>query len=133
MARSTKVKLPPLKVTQCSSNATTRLRKVPRGKSNPLNVVVDSVNDPKKDEQLEFSQSQSTFTYFDPIDCVGQNLSLHSVKERASASAWDKIRSLLRNTVVECSAMPTDQSCILCPEAALYRCLQCETYAYIFA
>ena len=97
------------------------LRKVPRGKSKPLNVVVDSVNDPKKDEQLEFSQSQSTFTYLDPIDCVGQNVSLHSVKERA------KIRSLLRNTVVECSDMPTDQSCILCPEAALYRCLQCET------
>ena len=37
-------------------------------------------------------------------------MSLHSVKERAGASAWAKIRSLLRNTVVECSAMPTDQS-----------------------
>ena len=57
-------------------------------------------------------------------------MSLDSVKERASASAWTKIRSLLRNTVVECSAMPTDQSCIFYPEAALYRCLQCAYYCH---
>ena len=45
MAWSTKVKLPPLKVTQSSSNAATCLRKVPRGKSKPLNVVVDRMKE----------------------------------------------------------------------------------------
>ena len=128
MAWSTKLKLPAFKVTQRSSSAPTLLRKVPRGKSKGLNDVVDSVEDPEEDEQLQFSQSTST--HLEPSDCVGQNVSLHSVKERASASAWAQIRSLLRNAVVECSAMPSDQSCILCLEAAVYRCLQCGPCAY---
>ena len=34
---------------------------------------------------------------------------------------------------VESSAMPKNQPCIMCPEAALYRCIQCGTNAYYTA
>ena len=68
-------------------------------------------------------------THFDSVDDPEDTI-LYSVKERASASAWAKMRSFLRNTVVECSAMPSDQSCIKCPEAAVYRCLQCGSCVY---
>lgn len=64
------------------------------------------------------------------VDCVGQNIRLHAVTQRASASAWAQIRSVLRTAAVESSAMPSDQSCIMCPEAALYRCVQCDATAY---
>ena len=130
MAWSAKLKLPAFKVTQRVCGASTVLRKVPRGKSRGLNVVSDSVDDPEEQEYFaRYGQSQSTSTHFDSVDDP-EDTSLYSVKERASASAWAKMRSFLRNTVVECSAMPSDQSCIKCPEAAVYRCLQCGSCVY---
>ena len=56
------------------------------------------------------------------VDCVGRDVSLHAVKEQASANAWGKIRPVLRRAVVESSAMPTIQLCIMCAETAVYRC-----------
>ena len=44
----------------------------------------------------------------------------------ANASVSAQIRSVLRTA----SAMPKNQPCITCPEAALYRCIQCGTNAY---
>ena len=63
-------------------------------------------------------------------DSVGQNVSLYAVKQRASTAAWAQIRSVLLNTAVESSAMPSNQSCIMCPEAAVYRCVQCSPCVY---
>ena len=64
------------------------------------------------------------------LDCAGQNVSLHTVNQRSSTSAWAQIRPMLRKVAVECSAMPENQSCLICSKSALYRCLQCGANAY---
>ena len=91
------------------------------------------MDDPEEQEHFaRYGQSQSTSTHFDSVDDP-EDTSLYSVKERASASAWAKMRSFLRNTVVECSAIPSDQSCIKCPEAAVYIGVFSVDHGYITA
>ena len=58
------------------------------------------------------------------LDCAGQNVSLHTVNQRSSTSAWAQIRPMLRKVAVECSAMPENQSCLICSKSALYSVVQ---------
>lgn len=64
------------------------------------------------------------------VDHIRTDVSLHAVKEQASARAWEDIRSLLCRAAVESSAMPEKQQCIMCIERALYRCCECGSNAY---
>ena len=104
---------------------------IPRGK----NTTSSSCGDDTSDPLVEAGTCEgdpfvsSSFMPMEPTlqssgDSVGQNVSLYAVKQRASTAAWAQIRSVLLNTVVESSAMPSNQSCIMCPEAAVYRCVR---------
>ena len=64
------------------------------------------------------------------VDHVGADISLHAVKEQASARAWQNMRLQLLRAAVESSAMPEKQLCIMCTERALYRCCECGSNAY---
>ena len=132
MAWRMKVKLPTLKVTQRSCSGPTVYRNIPKGRSTASTSLVQDTSGPEAEEsECQYETSDDLFssepmlseTALGCSDVTGQNVSLHAVKEQASASAWAQIRSLLRTAAVECSAMPTNQSCIMCLEVALYRCL----------
>ena len=60
---------------------------------------------------------------------VDEDVNLHAVKQQASATAWGKIRLLLRRAAVESSGMPAMYLCNLCAETALCRCIQCGSNA----
>ena len=123
MAWSTKVKLPSFKATQRSSSSRTLYRSIPRGRGQTIQEAFDS-------DTVGVCSSVANPEEVQEYENVGQNVSLHTVKEQTSASAWAQIRYLLRNTVVECSGMPSGQLCMLCSETASYRCLQCRSCAY---
>ena len=40
--------------------------------------------------------------------------SLHAMKQKASAAAWNQVRAALQKAAIESSALPSDQGCILC-------------------
>ena len=50
-----------------------------------------------------------------PHACSVPEVSLHAVKEKAAATAWARVRPALLKIAVEGNAMPSDQSCIMCP------------------
>ena len=128
MAWRMKVKLPVFKVTQRSLSGLVS-RNIPRGK----NTTSSSCGDDTSDPLVEAGTCEgdpfvsSSFIPMEPTlqssgDSVGQNVSLYAVKQRASTAAWAQIRLVLLNTAVESSAMPRNQSCIMCPEAAVGVC-----------
>ena len=54
--------------------------------------------------------------------------SLHAIKQKASAAAWNKVRATLQKAAIESSALPGGQSCILCGAPATHRCTSCAYY-----
>ena len=40
-------------------------------------------------------------------------------------AGWDKLRRQILLTAVEMGAMPEGQTCLVCPEKAIFRCQQC--------
>ena len=140
MAWRMNVKLPAFKVTQTSSSAPTVRRHVPRGQftaSSSQHVDVSDASDSEDQSQhvesvdVGCERIESDKVNFSThMDCLGESVSLHTVKEQASACAWSQIRSELSKVVVESSAMPKNQVCILCCKMAQYRCIQCGPGSY---
>lgn len=132
MAWHLKVKLPSFKLTQRSGDSTKEVL-VPRGRTS------QTVHKPKEeegsnenlaDDGVDFSMlSDMGVSDYDPIPDP-QQPSLHTIKQKANVAAWDNVRANLRCVAVECSAMPIDQECILCPSPAEYRCIECAAWAY---
>ena len=128
MASYMKGKLPTFKVTQRLRGGLTVHRSVPRGRGAPAPSHPDCVSDSNAEEMSDVdcdgpAMLEST------VD-VDKDVSLHAVKQQASATAWGEIRPLLLRAAVESSAMPAMQLCNVCAETALYRCIQCGSNAY---
>ena len=138
------MKLPAFKVTQTSCSGSTVHRHIPRGQfkastSQYTDAIDCEVQESESQHEHEESvdiesnehvMSESNLNFPSRMDCLGQNVSLHAVKQQASACAWSQIRSVLRTAVIESSGMPKNQLCISCPEKALYRCIQCGPNSY---
>ena len=57
--------------------------------------------------------------------------SLHEIAQKSAVEAWRKVCPLLLQAAIESSAIPPNQTCIVCCAAeALYRCLQCGPRAF---
>ena len=129
MAWHMKLKLPNfIKVTQIGE--TTTCRDVPRGRietgstaTAAPSCTVDTgasteIGTPDLDQYCP-----------DDFQC-GPIVSLHTIKQKASTAAWDQVRAALQKAAIESSALPTDQGCILCANAATHRCTSCGAWAY---
>ena len=128
------MKLPAFKVTQTTSSAPTVHRHVPRGQFTACNSQYIDASDcevpSQHEESVDVERERMESDFSSHMDCLGQSVSLHAVKQQVSACAWGQIRSVLRKAVVESSAMPKNQVCILCSKMALYRCIQCGPNSY---
>ena len=100
MASRKQFKLPPLKLTVRSTSGKTILKSVKRGKfevdlqRTAPGIVThdDSSSDSSRDSSIAASGSQSYL----PIEQeVHHGVSLHSIKQQSTASAWESIRSRL--------------------------------------
>lgn len=104
---------------------------VPRGRTSQTACVQD---EPKYDntEDDVIDGGGVNFSTFDVTDHDPglQEPSLHAIKQKSNVSAWNNVREDLRRVAVECSAMPIDQECILCPSPAEYRCIECAAWAF---
>ena len=116
MAWRMKVKLPVFKVTQRSSSGLVS-RNIPRRQNTTSSSCGDDTNDPLVEAGTCEGDPfvSSSFMPMEPTlqssgDSVGQNVSLYAVKQRASTAAWAQIRSVLLNTAVESSAMPSNHA-----------------------
>ena len=122
MAWHMKLKLPKFKVTQIGE--TTTHRSVPRGRRErgpELNQTCLLTSDIADANDLQQSNNV--------VEPSG-SASLYAIKQKASASAWDQMRQILRTTAIESCALPTDQGCILCTSSATHRCTHCGAWAY---
>ena len=118
-----KGKLPAFKVTQRLRGGLTVHRNVPRGRSIQATSDPDGASDSEAEEICDSHSDEAAMlesTVDVHLDCLGRDVSLHAVKEQASANAWGKIRPVLRRAVVESSAMPTIQLCTMYAETAMY-------------
>ena len=77
-------------------------RNIPRGRSTASTSLVQDTSGPEAEEsECQYEASDDLFssepmlseTALGCSDVTGQNVSLHAVKEQASASAWAQIRS----------------------------------------
>ena len=84
---------------------------------------VDEVNDYDNDHDLETMLADSDHQELNEP-------SLHYIKQKAAVAAWEQNRLSMLKACIECNAMPNDQTCIMCPSEAEYRCLQCAPWAY---
>ena len=144
MATQKRMKLPSLKLTQRSTGGVVRHRTVPRGMTNSaartghdlddetsqaspetVRVSVDDTADAALVEDGELPMPG-----IDDFDRDHSGPSLHSIKQKAAAAAWERNRISMLKTFIECNAMPYNQTCITCANEAKYRCLQCASWAF---
>ena len=55
------------------------------------------------------------------VDGYDQGLSgpsLHDIRQKAATAAWEKNRFAMLKTFIECNAMPSNQTCIMCASEA---------------
>ena len=127
MAWRMKVKF---KVTQRGTDSTTARTNIPRGRHDVKYVEKASVSEREPADYTEPTLSPSTSV---PDLCGSgeeQIPSLHAIKQAANAEAWKAIRSDLLKAATESFAMPLEQCCLLCSDAAQYRCIQCGPNCY---
>ena len=54
----------------------------------------------------------------------------HQLHSQASVRGWEKLRMSMLLSAVESSAMPVDQTCLLCSKLAVFRCQECGPLIY---
>ena len=65
------------------------------------------------------------------VNDLSQLPSLHEMRQRASVTAWSRIRSCMLDMCVRNNIMPHGQACTFCFVAkAEFRCLRCGPYSY---
>ena len=68
------------------------------------------------------------------LDPTTSGPTLHEIKQKSSVESWSKIRTEMRQAVIECNGMPVNQLCIDCHQnEATYRCVQCSAWTYYCA
>ena len=55
---------------------------------------------------------------------------LHELHRKATANAWEKLRSNILFLATENSAMPLGQVCIVCSSSARFKCARCGPKIY---
>ena len=125
MAWRMKLSLPKFKVTQIGD--TKIYRNLPRGRKTAASVSCDFPRDSVSTEE-EHDDTDVELPPPDVNDDAGP--SLHAIKQKASAAAWNKVRATLQKAAIESSALPGSQSCILCGAPATHRCTSCGAWAY---
>ena len=132
MAWLMKLKLPKFKVTHIAESNTRR--SLPRGRKEAGSGVFlehdlpTHCDDAEPDFHLEPSVPESI-----DVSHTGAGVSLHAVKQKATTTAWESVRALLRGAAIESCAMPISQDCIRCANSATHRCTQCGAWAYYCA
>ena len=138
MASHRRMKLPSLKLTQRSTYGPVRHRTVPRGVTG-LFTYDNSASDAKLAESDCHSDADHPLVPDDfgekgSIDGYDQDShgepSLHFIKQKAAATAWEQNHLLMLKTCIECNSLPSCQKCIMCTYEAKYRCLQCAPWAF---
>ena len=119
-----RLKLPAFKVTQRTAASSTVRRNLPRGRKCESAPAQSSSGIEEGVPDFVSMMEEG------PHACSVPEVSLHAVKEKAAATAWARVRPALLKIAVEGNAMPSDQSCIMCPEAASCRCIQCAPWAF---
>ena len=141
MATQMRMKLPSLKLTQRSTRGVVRHRTVPRGMTSCYSASPSEETRSQTSESPEASiedsdatslvdDGESPMLNFDDCDQDLGGPSLHSIKQKAATAAWEKNRVSILKTIIECNAMPSNQTCIMCASEAKYRCLQCASWAF---
>lgn len=119
MALYSRSKLPPLKLTQHSARTTKIIHRGSTSATARTNAEQESC-DQSVGEMLDVQLDlPSEF----PADFVEP--SHHELQSKASVKGWEQLRSRFLSAHTESSAMPCQQPCLLCPEAAEFRCQQC--------
>jgi len=125
MAWRMKVRLPSLRVTQRSCGSSPVTMDVPRGRLGCGN-----------------GQAETGNVHEGPVSCPGSPASvfevhedlsdttLHEMNEAANAEGWQRVRSSLLHAVTQSFAMPLEECCRVCHEAAECRCIQCGPAVY---
>ena len=131
MAWHMKLSLPKFKVTQIGDSKIHR--DLPRGRKATGSIPAASFP-PGGVAEDEEDETHINLDSPDPQPCenseAGPNVSLHAIKQKASVSAWDQVRATLQKAVVESSALPSDQGCVLCAAPATHCCTECAAWAY---
>ena len=120
-----KLSLPKFKVTQIGDKKIHR--NLPWGRKTPGSVEgsVASVSPDPAPVEPHDTDMDKLDSDMDEI-----NPSLHSIKQKASAAAWDQVRTTLLKAAIESSALPSDKGCMLCAAPATHRCTSCAAWAY---
>ena len=111
-----KFKLPPLKLTMQSSEATSKL--IHRAR-HPLGDAEVSTNRELPDDVLNVGG-----------DAAVIEPSHHEIEAKSSIKGWSNIRNRLLTAFTELEHLPDGQVCIICSSCAEARCLGCGPHTY---
>ena len=104
------------------------MRSVHRG------VTVCSQDNPAPEPDDEAHQETQDIMYnpaSDPeFDLSSNEPTDHQLDSQASVRGWEKLRMGMLQNAVESSAMPVDQTCLLCSVLAVFRCQECGSSVY---
>ena len=131
-----KLRLPSLKVTQRSTSNPAVKMIVPRGRRGGAGMAIsaeEASEDPcgAGDDRGNEGENAVFPVFSDGHDGVREpSPTLHEINEASNAISWKNIRSELLRAITESFAMPVDQNCCMCCEAAACRCVQCGAAIY---
>jgi len=121
MARYLQFRLPPLKVTQRSAGGSCLKKDVQRGASLG-DIHPCSQQDVTETESVDYNLALGFEGDYKPPE--GPNL--YEIQQQANAAAWERIRRMMLNPVVESNAMPLGQACVKCLQtSASLQCQKC--------
>ena len=132
MASHKRIKLPPLKVTHHSQK---EAREVYRGhmdadmetlgrEQQAVSIHEGSTDAPHTVEGSSVNEIPELYGAEDT------DPTLHELHRKATANAWEKLRSNILFLATENSAMPLGQVCIVCSSAARFKCERCGPNIY---
>lgn len=130
-----RLSLPPLKVTQRSTSYSSSVKSsIYRGnceKKLQLSNLecsdsVEIQDPPTTEEPLDdaFGDSHVCSMAYSP-DSPGEGITLHELQCKANVAGWKRVRQEMLAMITEKQAMPPNQPCITCKDAASCRCQRC--------
>ncbi len=130
MASHKKFKLPPLKVTDHSQK---EAREVYRGHvDSDMETLGSELTQcpPSAHKPSNTVEGSSVNEIPELYGAEDTDPTLHELHRKATANAWEKIRSNILFLATENSAMPLKQVCIVCSSSARFKCERCGPKIY---
>ena len=128
MASHKRIKLPPLKVTHHSA------REVYRGHMDAdmetLGREQQAVSHEASTDAPHTVEGSSVNEIPDLYGAEDTDPTLHELHRKATANAWEKLRSNILFMATENSAIPLGQVCIVCSSTARFKCERCGPKIY---